>query len=232
MNREQSRYTCSTQDPLKILKAHGLAGYLVIYDLPVGTPRWKLRRELTKLAEAGICFSSIQKSVLWCPTEGDAGTIAQAIASIADGGKIEVFAVTRMSWHDLIKASEHRKRELLARKLAEFGMHVKPEDLYALAMADVDRLLRLKGEKLNRALNELGLFLSATGVALGAPTSPLEAWARMDEEVTRPRGATPVAPKRPETRPGRPGQEHASTMLSVSVHLQDQRSRPTRTVCA
>ncbi|RLF13335.1 MAG: hypothetical protein DRN06_08840, partial [Thermoprotei archaeon] len=150
----QECYTCSTQKPLKLLRAHGLAGYLVIYDLPVGTPRWKLRRELTKLAEAGICFSPIQKSVLWCPTEGDAGAVAQAVASIADGGKIEVFAVARMSWRDLIKASEHKKRELLAHKLAELGLHITPEKLHALSIADVDRLLRLRGKKLARALEE------------------------------------------------------------------------------
>jgi len=189
-------YTYSTQNSLELLKAHGLAGYLVIYDLPVDTPRWKLRRELNKLAEAGICFEPIQKSVLWCPSEGDAGAVAQAIQAIMpDGGKIEVFAVARMSWHDLIRASGHKKRELLARKLAELGIEIRPEDLHALTIADVERLLRLKGEKLARALDRLGLSPGATPVAVRAPMSPLEAWARMDEKAARPKGATPVAPE-------------------------------------
>ena len=196
-NAGQECYRCSTQNPLELLKAHGLAGYLVIYDLPIGTPRWKLKRELNKLAEAGICFEPIQKSVLWCPTEGDAGAVAQAIASIADGGKIEVFAVARMSWRDLIKASEHKKRELLAHKLAELGIDVRPEDLYALTITDIERLLRLKGEKLARAFEKFIPLLSATGVAPKAPMSPLEAWARMDEEAAHLQSATGVAARTP-----------------------------------
>jgi len=192
-------YRCSTQTPLELLRAHGLAGYLVIYDLPVGTPRWKLRRELTKLAEAGIAWHYIQKSVIWCPTEGDAGAVAQAILSIADGpSKVEVFAVAKMSWHDLIKAAEERKRWLLARKLRrELNMAVSPEDLASLSIADIERLLRLKGEKLAKALEVLGLSPGATPVAPEAPMRPLEAWARMDEEAAHLQSATGVAARTP-----------------------------------
>ena len=226
---EPGCYTCSTPRSLELLKAHGLAGYLVIYDLPIGTPRWKLRRELKKLAEAGICFEPIQKSVLWCPDEGDAGAVAQAIQAIADGYgavKVEVFAVARMSWHDLIKASEHKKRELLARKLAELGIEVKLEDLYALTIDNIDQLLRLKGEKLARALEALGLSPGATRVAPKAPMSPLEAWARMDEEIARSQGATPVAPEKPEITPGQASQEHASIMPSVCSRVCAGGQRP------
>ena len=216
--------------PEELLKAHGLAGYIVVYDLPVGTPRWKLRRELAKLTEAGIAWHYIQKSVIWCPTEGDAGAVAQAILSIADGpSKVEVFAVARMSWHDLVKAAEERKRRLLARKLRqELNMTVSPEDLASLSIADIDELLRMKGEKLARAVEALGLARGqgATPVAPRAPMSPLEAWAKMDEEVARPRSATGVAPDKPEMTPGQAGQEHAGHGAGVCSRVCAGDQRP------